>query len=178
MAFQMKNKGNGLLSQETWFKPLFRSQVKISLVLLSFLTFVLLTQLPLIQGQWGVTGSPGSKAGCPRLPRERILPLLLQHSALLCVGMEKKGNPKGDEKKEGRTQGSHWFWQYEKPVSFHYPGLLVFLMGSNHIEAEQYFWLLKVKCLLMCLGSLQTMHNICSFSLPTHTTKWMSKIIL
>lgn len=67
MAFQMKNKGNSLLSRETWFKALFRSQVKISLVLLSFLTVVLLTQLLLIQAQSGVTGSPGSKAGCPWL---------------------------------------------------------------------------------------------------------------
>lgn len=36
-----------------------------------------------------------------------------------------KGNLKGEDKKEGRTQSSHRFWQYEKPVSFYCPGLFL-----------------------------------------------------
>lgn len=61
-----KNKGDSLLSWGLGFKPVVRSQVKISLVLSTFLMFVHLTQ-QLTHSGTGVTSSPCSKAGCPGL---------------------------------------------------------------------------------------------------------------
>lgn len=87
----MKNEGN-----RRGFKPFFRSQVKTILVLLSFLTFVLLTQLLLIQAPSGVTGSPGSKGCFPWLQRERIL-------SVMGVDMEDKRESERGGQKRGKN---------------------------------------------------------------------------
>lgn len=94
--FRWKIRATAFYLGRLGFKPLFRSQVKISLVLLSFLTFVFLTQLLLIGAPSGVTGSPGSKAGCPWLQRKRIL-------SVMCVDMEEKRESERGGEKRGKN---------------------------------------------------------------------------
>lgn len=125
------------------FKSLIRSQVKISLVLSSFLTFVHLTQLLLIQDLSDMTSSPCSKGGCPGLRRRRIPSA--RDSGVLDVNMEKKRNVKGEKKKLGRTQSSHCFSAF----SFYYPNVASFFLlsrsfffksASKYVEIELHFW--------------------------------------
>lgn len=81
------------------FKPLIRSQVKISLVLLSYLAFVHFTQLFLIQVPFNVTRSPCSE-GDPRLQRRRILSFM--DSCVFTLILRKK-NTKGRKKKRRKN---------------------------------------------------------------------------
>lgn len=167
--FRWKIRATALYLRRLGFKPLFRSQVKISLVLLSFLTFVLLTEVLFIQAPSGVTGSPGSKAGCPWLQRKRIL-------SVMCLDMGEKREPERGGEKRGKNSKFSLVLAISSNIQI--SCLLFFLVGNKNIGAELYFWLLIVKGLLLCLGYPQNIHNICSFSLPTHTKKWMGKIIL
>lgn len=86
------------------FKPLIRSQVKISLVLLSYLAFVHFTQFLLIQVPFDVTRSPCSE-GDPRLQRRRILSF---RDSCIHINFEEKECKRKVKKRERekRTQGS------------------------------------------------------------------------
>lgn len=148
------------------FKPLIRSQVKISLVLLSYLTFVRFTQLLLIQAVPGVTSSPCSKGG-EGLQRRRILSV---SDSGAFTGAWRKKNAKGKKKKQGRTQGSHWVL---------FVCLLFVFSIKNHFHSifPAFFFnvptcVLRFNCisqicqilkgLLMWIGYLKTTYNICS----------------
>lgn len=99
--FRWKIRAIAFFLRRLGFKPLIRSQVKISLVLSSFLTFVHLTQLLLIQALSDVTTSPCSKGGCPELQRRRIPSV--RNSDVLAWIWRKKGNVKGEKKKVGKN---------------------------------------------------------------------------
>lgn len=105
--FRWKIRAIAFYLRRLGFKALIRSQVNISLVLSSFLTFVYLTQPLLVQALSDLTRSHCSKGGFPGLQRRRVPSV--RDSGVLTWIWRKKGNVKEEKKKQGRTQSSHWF---------------------------------------------------------------------
>lgn len=169
--FRWKIRATAFYLRRLGFKPLFRSQVKISLVLLSFLTFVLLTQLLSFRHHWVWLAVLE--------PRQAAHGYKGRGCSLWCMlTWKKKETWKGRRVRRRNSEFSLVLAIWKASFFLLSWSLFFFLMGGKHIEAELNFWLLTVKRLLMYLGSLQTIQNIRSFPLPTYTAKWMGKIIL
>lgn len=125
------------------FKPLIRSQVKISLVLSSFLTFLHLTQLLLIQDLSDMTSSPCSKGGCPGLRRRRIPSA--RDSGVLDVNMEEKRECERGEEKTGKNSKFSLFFSifFLLPQCSQFLSIipiLFFKSANKCVEVELHFW--------------------------------------